>query len=413
MLGPPLGLAYIGSYLLHAGYEVAAIDLNVSGLNLSRVKMIVEEDEPSLVGISSSTESYPSALKIAECVKSVDKDVKVVMGGPHPTTLPQQVLAEDCVDFVIVGEGEKTMLELSKYILEGKGELKNIKGLGYKVEGKMIKINGRRPSSDPDEFPYPARELFPLELYPLKWTILTSRGGCPFKCPFCAVPVIWPYPKKYRSPEKIFYELKMLIETWDVEYVFFTDDLFTFNRKWVYDLLSFLKKLEYPLKWGCSTRVDLVDEDLLKRMASAGCCTIQYGVESGSQKILDSVKGIKKEQVLKAVQAAKEEGMDVSCSFMIPFPEDTKETLYETKEFMKKVYEVGGRILLSYTVPFPGTYFYEHSKELGIKILTDDWSEFDAKHNIIETAHLSKDEIEELVHAIVEELGLKSSLNIY
>jgi len=411
MLGPPLGLAYVASYLLHTGYEVTAIDFNVSGLNLARVKRVIENEKPSLVGISSSTETYPNALEIAKCVKSVGRDVKVAMGGPHPTTLPEHVLAEDYVDFVVVGEGEKTMLELSKYILKEEGELENIKGLCYKGDANTIKINERRAPSDPDEFPYPARELFPLEFYPLKWTILTSRGGCPFKCPFCSVSVICPYPKKYRSPEKIFYELKMLIETQDVEYVFFTDDLFTFNKKWVYDLLNLLKELEYPLKWGCSTRVDLVDKGLLKEMASAGCCTIQYGVESGAQKILDSVKGIKKEQVLEAVQAAKEEEMDVSCSFMIPFPEDTKETIYETKEFMKKIYEKGAQILLSYTVPFPGTYFYEHSKELGIRILAKDWGEFDAKHNIIETMHLSKEEIEELVKEVVEGLGLKSSLD--
>ncbi|MEL7666593.1 MAG: radical SAM protein, partial [Actinomycetota bacterium] len=165
----------------------------------------------------------------------------------------------------------------------------------------------------------------------------------------------------------------------------------------------------HPVRWGCATRVDLVDAELIAEMAEAGCTGIQFGVESGSQTILDSVKGIEKQQVLEAVSAAVSHGIDTVCSFMVPFPDDTSETLRESLEFMAAVHEAGARIYLSYTCPFPGTAFYERAAELGLTILTDDWGEFDAKHVVIETRNLAAHEIETTTEAMAASLGMKKS----
>ncbi|MDI6872223.1 MAG: radical SAM protein [Bacillota bacterium] len=192
-------------------------------------------------------------------------------------------------------------------------------------------------------------------------------------------------------------------------YVFFSDDLFTLDRRWVGELLSQLQVLPEPLAWGCSTRADLVDEPLLAEMARAGCQAIQFGVESGAQNILDSVKGIRKDQVLRAVQGAVRNGIEVAASFMIPFPEDTEETIRETKEFMRLLRGLGARILLSFTTPYPGTLFARQAAQLGLAILTDRWEEFDAKHNILRTKYLAEDEIERLVKEIAHEVGLVRS----
>ena len=206
-------------------------------------------------------------------------------------------------------------------------------------------------------------------------------------------------------------EMRMLIEAYGASYIFFADDIFTLDRRWVYALLGLLEGLEYPLEWGCATRVDLVDREVLRKMAGVGCQAIQYGVESGCQTILDSVKGIQKEQVLEAVKVARDAGInDVASSFMIPFPEDTKETIRETKEFIKQVHAAGSKILMSYTTPYPGTHFYEHADELGIRILAKRWDEFDAKHNVMETKYLSSEEIEGLVAELVQETGLQRSI---
>lgn len=405
-LALPLGLAYIASVLLNEGRKVEVIDFNISGLNLRRVDNIVNR-KPSIVGISCHTETYPNALIIAKRIKEQDSNIKIVFGGPHVTILPEQALQEDAIDIVAIGEGEATMAELVQFLLDGKGQLKDIKGIGYKDAKGQIKINQRRELLDPDTLPYPARDLFSLEFYEQKWNISTARGGCPYKCPFCSASFIWDGHRRPRSPENIIKEIRMVFEQRGATYIFFADDLFTVNKKWVQKLLELIKQLDYPIKWGCATRVDLVDEQLISDMANAGCCSIQFGVESGSQRILDSVKGITKEQVLKVIKACKKAGIKVASSFMVPFPQDTKESIRETKEFIKKLSDAGSQIYMSYTSPYPGTRFYQNKEELGIKILTDKWDEYDAKHNIIETRHLSAKDIEELVDDIVRYTGLK------
>ncbi|MDI3281342.1 MAG: radical SAM protein, partial [Bacillota bacterium] len=138
---------------------------------------------------------------------------------------------------------------------------------------------------DPDALPYPARELFPLEFYEDRWNVLTARGSCPFRCPFCSASFLWQGRRRARAPEKVIDEVRMLIESYGAAYVFFVDDIFTLDRRWVRQLLALLERLEYPLAWGCATRVDMVDPPLLQEMARAGCRAIQFGVESGAQSI--------------------------------------------------------------------------------------------------------------------------------
>ncbi|MBO8126886.1 MAG: B12-binding domain-containing radical SAM protein [Firmicutes bacterium] len=405
-LAPPLGLAYIASVLQANGFSVSAIDFNISGLNLRRVDRLVKIERPAVVGISAHTETYCNALKIAHRLKVNDPRIKVVMGGPHPTLLPRQALTEEAVDFVCIGEGENTMLELCQKIAAGETDFDSIKGLGFKNNGEVV-INPRNALMDPDALPYPARDLFPLDFYTDRWNVLTARGGCPFSCPFCSASQIWGGRRMARDPKKIVAEVKMLINRYGADYIFFSDDIFTINKSWVLELLGLLEKeLPTPLEWGCSTRVDLVDAELLAAMAKAGCRAIHYGVESGSQKVLDSVKGIKKEEVLTAVATAHQLGIKVASSFMIPFPEDTAETIRETKDFIQQVRNQGSKVLLSFTTPFPGTYFYENSERLGLKILAESWEEYDTKHNILETAHLSKNDVEQLVEEIVNDVGL-------
>lgn len=212
-----------------------------------------------------------------------------------------------------------------------------------------------------------------------------------------------------RTPGSIAAELSDLWQYHGVDEVFFTDDIFTLNRRWLGELLDALAALEHPVRWGCATRVDLVDSPLIARMAEAGCTGIQFGVESGAQSILDSVKGIDKQQVLDAVRASVEAGIDAVCSFMIPFPDDTPETLAESLSFMRRVHEAGARIYLSYTCPYPGTMFFERAAELGLRILSEDWGDFDAKHVVIETPNLSAEEITRTAEAMAAELGMKRS----
>ncbi|MHB8050549.1 MAG: B12-binding domain-containing radical SAM protein [Coriobacteriia bacterium] len=407
-MSPPLGLAYLGAALLEAGHRVVAVDFNISGLNLRRVDRLAEYDKPAVVGISAMTETYPNALAIARRLKEANPTIAVVLGGAHPSIMPHEVLSDDAVDFVVVGDGESAIVRLVSFLESGEGRVEQIAGLGYKRDG-VLHVNERAPLPDPDELPVPARELFPLDFYSHAINVLTATGSCPYRCPFCSAASIWEGRRKMRSPESIVTELRMLVEGYGIDQVFFTDDIFTLDKKWVYRLCEELRTLNNPVDWECATRVDLVDGKLLREMSSAGCVGVQFGVESGCQDILDSVKGVSKQQVRAAVEASVKADIHTACSFMVPFPEDTLDTLEESGQFMKTLHEAGAEILLSYTTPYPGTYFYEHAEELGLRIITDRWEEYDAKHVVMETRHLSAAQIEVAVEEIAHDVGMQWS----
>lgn len=409
-LSPPLGLAYVATHLLDEGHRVEVIDLNLSGLNPQRVAYALGRFSPDVVGISAHTETYPNALKLARIVKEHDASIPVMVGGPHASILPEAVLQEPDIDFVVVGEGERTAVELMAALEAGgvPAAMRAIAGLGHVVEGRPV-LNAPRAPLDPAEIRRPARHLLSLEFYRDAHNVLTARGGCPFRCPFCSASYLWGGKRRPRPPAEIIAELRDIVREYGAQHVFFVDDIFTLNRAWLEELLALLAERPAGLTWGCATRVDLVTEELLQRMAAAGCNGIQFGIESGAQEVLDSVKGIKKDDALDAVRWTVAAGMSATCSFMIPFPEDTEETLAETLAFMRVLKDAGGTLLMSYTTPYPGTMFAEKADELGLTILTDDWAQFDAKHVVMETRHLSAARIEDAAAEMARELEMSRS----
>lgn len=403
-VSPPLGLAYLAGYAREHGHQVEVLDLNLSGYNPRRVSLALKRFAPQIVGISAFTETYPNAVLIARHVKDHDASIRVIMGGPHPSILPAEVVAEGAVDFVAVGEGEETLVELAA-VLEAQGDPGGVAGLVWKRGGEVV-VNARRALLDPDSLGLPARDLLSLEFYPDAFNVLTARGGCPYRCPFCSASHIWSGRHRPRSPKSVVDELEMLVREYGAGYVFFVDDIFTLRRDWVVDLLREMERLGGTLSWACGTRVDRVDEELLHDMARHGCVGVQFGIESGSQVVLDSVKGIDKDTALRAIGWSIAAGIKTTASFMVPFPQDTEQTLRETFAFIEQLDALGAEILMSYTTPYPGTDFYDRAGELGFRILTHDWGEYDAKHLIVETASLSADRIEEIVAAAASRVGL-------
>lgn len=409
-LSPPLGIAYLASALRDAGLRVSAVDLNVSGYNPARIDGIIEYDRPGLVGISAMTETYPNAIAIARRVKERSPETVVVLGGAHATIAPEEVMEHPEVDFVIAGAGEAGLVSLANTVIAGSGGIEGAPGLVWR-DGGVVRHNARAPLASPDDLPRPARDLFIPELYRDAWNVLTATGSCPYRCPFCSAASLWQGRRRMRTPQGIATEVAELVRDHGVDRVFFTDDLFTLDKRWVRELAAELGAIGTPVEWGCATRVDAVDADLLRVMAVAGCTGIQFGVESGSQQVLDSVKGIDKAQVLDAIAAAVEVGIEPVSSFMVPFPQDTRETLAESLEFMRAVKDAGSRIYLSYTCPYPGTAFHDRADELGLHILTGDWAQYDAKHVVMETSNLSAGEIQAIAEEMAGELGLVKSVS--
>lgn len=411
-LSPPLGLSYIAAVLLENGYSVSAEDCNVTDFSPERMRRIVEARAPRIIGISTNTETYPNGLQIAAIAKEIDPTVTVVMGGAHATVMHREVASEPAIDIVARGEGEYTMLELADSLLRGHGSLAHIPGITYRRNGEIRVAPERSPIANPDRLPIPARDLFPLPLYERPASILMSRGGCPCDCIFCAVNNVWKGKRRFRSPENVVGEVSFIADTLGYEEISFADDTFTLSRRRVLRLCGLLAQLQesVPCRWWCTTRADMVDRPLLKTMRDAGCFSVTFGVESGSQRILDSIgKRITREQVIQAVSAALHLGMEVLCSFMFPHPDDTDETVGEQKQLMKSLTAMGAGVSLALTTPFPGTPYYERAEEIGIRILTNRWDEFDGKHLVITTKYLTEDRLRSLLQELISDVGMRAS----
>ncbi len=287
--------------------------------------------------------------------------------------------------------------------------MSDIQGIAFRQDDKLCSTPDRPFIANPDEPPFPARALFPIPLYEQPGQVLMSRGGCPFNCCFCAVNNIWHGKRRFRTADNVVRELHSIAKSLEMDDVSFADDTFTLSKAHVAALCerSAEIKEKFNWRWGCTTRVDLVDPPLLKQMADSGCYAVTFGVETGSQQVMNAIaKKITLDQVKRSVQCALDLDLSVLCSFMFPHPQDREETIREQKRFMKELVGMGAQVSLAFTTPFPGTDYYANMDELGIRLLTDKWDEFDAKHLIIETNNLKRQELEKLFEELADEVGL-------
>lgn len=376
---PPLGLAYIGAVLEKEGHTVKIFDFT-----LERDKSFENKTEdiirfsPDIVGVSAMTHSYTNALKVAQYLK--DKTgASIVFGGPHPTIMPDDVMKNNFVDFVIIGEGEESFLKICQNFYSK--EFSGIDGLCYKEDGnngnnKKIIIQPKNNFvNDLDNIPFPARHLLKLDKYILTddygnqmVTIISSRG-CPYGCTYCYKGL---FGKMYRqrSSQNIVEEIKYCVEKFGYTSFYFIDDLFTLNAKRVEELTNAIKKEGLNIRWQCLARVNNATPEMFKQMKDAGCYKVHFGIESGNQNILNRVKkGITLDQVRNTVRYCKEAGIKTKGYFMIGMPGDTVDTMQNTLNFAKEL-ELNDA-MFSITTPFPGTQLWETIDKSKIGSLSD------------------------------------------
>jgi anaerobic magnesium-protoporphyrin IX monomethyl ester cyclase len=403
VLCPPIGLCYIASNLLAHGFDVNVVDLAISDPNPEKVEFEIRREEPKILGITASTSTYKKALEIARKAKQIDPGTVTIVGGPHVTFAAQEALAHPEVDLVVRNEGEITMLELCRLYLRGEGSLDRIRGIVYRNEGRAVNNPSRHLIQDLDQLPFPARHLLPLDLYKIPGTLITSRG-CPSKCIFCAAEAMSGGTHRVRSPGNVLAEIDEMKTRYNPPFYFVADDTFTVFHDRTRKICAGLKRMR--VRWVCESRANFVNRELLREMADSGCFCIQFGVESGSQVVLDSLrKGITREQVRNAVKRSRELGLLTVCSFMVPHPEDTLETIAETKRFILELKAQGAVVIVSATTPFPGTYLWNHANELGVRIVSDDLEDFNLTTPVMETRQLTIDQ----VSAAFEDLASISS----
>lgn len=343
-LGFPLGLGYLAAVLEQNKIEVSLFDCCFVDVPMDLIKKRIEEFHPDVVGICTYTSVAKTAVKIAEVTKEIDKDIIVVAGGPHATYEYENLLRNYPIDFVVLGEGELTFLELLKSLQSREKDFHSVKGISYLEENKIVITDKRPLIEDLDALPFPARHLVDFDKYirmdilPNMATIFSSRG-CSHRCAFCSSGHFfgkW----RPRSPENVIEEIKYLIRQYNkIQSLYFYDDNFTYNKERVMKLCDlFIKNGLNKFMWACMARVDQVDLEMLKMMKKAGCEKISYGIESGSAEILKNIhKAISFEEAKIAIKWTNEARIKSLGFFMIGNPGETTDTINESVRFAKKL----------------------------------------------------------------------------
>jgi len=373
----PLGLAYIAAALEQASYSVEIIDLNVQKVNDSDLRRKVTNAD--IVGITGMITEYGEILRLVDIVKKANAEARVILGGPLATTLPQELLQVSQTDFVVIGEGERTIVSLVSAIEHG-DSFNDIKGIAHRAGSQVITTEPAEPIADLDTIAPPARHLLNMNRYlknhfdsfgfkingfgEIKSTNLISSRGCPYNCTFC-FKGMWGNHWRGRSPENIIDEMELLYRRYGVNGFFFNDDTFVLDRKRVFELCERIKERGLNVAWYCNGRVNLMTKELLEAMYEAGCRGIAYGIESGNQRILDSMKkNITIDQVRKVVRWTKEAGINATGYFMIGMLGETRATIKETMAFARELeLDFYG---FSITTPLFGTELHNSALEAGL-----------------------------------------------
>lgn len=379
----PLGLAYLGAVLKRAGHTVKVFDMMVEEENLAD---IVNVFQPELVGISANTPLIKGAWAAAEVVKKNSK-AYVVIGGPHPTSLPEESLAKEYIDWVIAGEGEKGIISLTNALM-GQKSFRDVEGLVYQGADKEINYNPTQLLENLDELPFPAYELFKVDRYsvtqPLKdpgkigaraFYLMTSRG-CPYNCVFCYKGI---YQKRWRchSPEYVISEWRYLVEELNATEIGIQDDNFNLNKSRALKICCLLKENglnKVPWVTNNGMRADHTDSELLKAMKQAGCKRVAFGIESGDEEIIKNIdKKLSLKKVSNAISEAKKVGLSTMGFFMFGNPGENETTMEKTIQFALKLDPDVAHF--SIATPFPGTQLYSKILNEG-KLLNKNWDEY-------------------------------------
>ncbi|RLI78254.1 B12-binding domain-containing radical SAM protein [Archaeoglobales archaeon] len=398
IITPPLGLGYLASVLRANGFKVQIVDNLVERLSFDGLIKRIKNSQ--IVGITSTTPTFNSALRYAKVIKGKLSNVFVILGGVHATFMPYEAMKHGYVDAVCVGEGEQTIVEVAERVEEGKS-LEGVRGLIYRDGLTVVENEKRGFIEDLDSLPFPAYDLMPLDKYTVlgrkleQFPMITSRG-CPFGCRYCSSSLFLGRKFRARSAKNVVDEMEWLNEKFGAKHIAFGDDTFTFNKKRVFEICDEIMRRGLDVEWSCSSRVDTINYELLKKMREAGCVAIYYGVESANQETLSKYyrKRIKLEKVKKALNLTKKAGITTICSFIIGAPFETKEDIKNTLKFAIKLNPDYAQF--SILTPYPGTEIYEEAKSKNL-ILTENFEEYTAGKPILKNDYMTPKEISKLL----------------
>ncbi len=374
---PPLSLACIGGSLLKNRHAVKIFDFNTYEDGLHEFEFLIKSFQPDFIGITFVTPLIKEAEKLCTRIRKILPSAILIGGGAHSSSFPESALNETGMDIIVIGEGDLTILEIVQ-----EKPYSEIKGIGFRKNGRVILNAPRKNLDNLDELPFPAHELYNIHAYkvptaigrrnPVGW-METSRG-CLCNCVYCNKSC---FGRTFRakSPERVAQEF-LHMQTLGFKEIHLTDDNFSTNINRAKALCDILIERKINLPWVPITglRVDRIDFELLQKMKNSGCYKILFGIESGNQKILNRIKkGITLDKVREAVMLTKKAGMEVAGAFMIGLPGETEETMQDTINFAKSIKLDYAKI--SITIPLPATELFNELESKGL-IKTRQWEDF-------------------------------------
>lgn len=358
---PPLPLMYVATVLKKDGFEVDVLDAQGEGLGLSEVEQRIGQYD--VVFLISATMSYSEDAEVLECLKRKNPRLITIIFGSHATFLPNEALKRTSVDIIVRKESEYVIRDLVRAFVQGGDAWKKVPGIGFRQDGVVV-LNPDYPYIDNlDELPIPDRAFLPKDVHyynPIvrhaEWTTALSSRGCPSRCTFCTSPSYYGPRYRARSAENVFEEILYLRDLGFKE-IFYRDELFTIDKKRVFDICNKIIEAKVEISWICSVKASTSSFEMLKAMKEAGCRFIRVGVESGVQEILNNVKkDVKVEQVENTFRWARQLKIDTHAHMMLGMPGETEETVAQTFEFIKKINP--STITYGIMTPYPGTEIY-------------------------------------------------------
>lgn len=367
---PPLGLLYISAYLEEHGLDNEVFDSTFNSLDKLKARLL--SDPPQLIGIYTNLMTKLNVLKLIGFIRSESslRSTRIILGGPEVRNHKEKFL-EYGADVIVFGEGEETMLELTGlYRAQASPDLQMVAGIAFKQNGEIMITDERALIKDVNTLPFPNRKKIDLQQYFNVWkqkhgmsmVNINTMRGCPYSCKWCSRAV---YGSSYRrrSPKLVVDEMQSLKEQYSFDMIWFVDDVFTINHKWLREFASELSSRNMMIPYEIITRSDRVTPEVLQLLKDSGCARVWIGAESGSQKVIDAMdRRVQVEQVREAIREVKRFGMEAGTFIMLGYPGETETDIKETLDHLK--YSNPDLYTITVAYPIKGTPLYNEVEHI-------------------------------------------------
>lgn len=387
---PPLGLLYLSAYLKQKNFAVEIFDSTFA--EKKQFVNLLTTRQPKIVGLYSNLMTKFNVLEMIQQAKA--QNCLVVVGGPDPPYYAEHYL-DFGADVVVIGEGEQTLEDLVPILAAEKFEqLKNIVGIAFKDQfGQIQKTPARELMPSLDTLPFPDRAAIDLQKYVETWrqhhgmgavSLITSRG-CPYSCTWCSHSVYGKTLRK-RSPALVVDEVEVIREKYQPDMLWYADDVFNINHKWLFDYAAELKRREIKIPFECICRADRMNEEIVVTLRDMGCFRVWIGSESGSQRLLNQMKrGVKAEQVQAMARLAKRYGIETGMFLMWGFEDENRDDIAITVEHVKKANP--DLVLTTVSYPIKGTEYFNRMAEQNTVVDILPWEKSNDRHYKIRQRH--------------------------